>query len=160
MRRIILALLLVVFSAPLLEAQDIRLKGIRAVKIVMMMDDDAMDSTALRTAIELRCRESGIRILRPTDTLGIADAFLSVGVTWMWSSDSTQRTWVLTERVEGIAWTSKKPSALVMGWLWGSPQPSMGILGSRRSFPEKIRAEAIARTEEFLNEYWAANPKH
>jgi hypothetical protein len=139
------------------------LKDIKSVSVILDLNakdvDDNFDESALRTAIELRCRQNGLTVVSPSDTTTAPDAFITYEALAMWNMDKTQRIHYSRLYLDAIARTTRLSSPrAVFGTLWSSGG-SIGYAGRDHAFSKVLREAAEQATDKFLNTYLSVNPK-
>jgi hypothetical protein len=162
----ILALLLLTVVPPLVGQGDYEmtrktLAGLKSICVLLersgnVGEDDGLDTTQIRTDVELKLRQAGIVVLSPeqSSSRGLS-AFLYVNIL-AFQREGVYAFYVdltILQRVRLI----REPSVAVPGGTW-SGQSYLGTVG-RDGFADFVRSSVRDRTDEFINAYLAANPK-
>jgi len=129
------------------------------------MKEDAqqkgLSETQLRTDVELKLRQAGIRVLTKeevTHTLGLPFLFVSVNTLQpQGSSHSGLYAFAVNVELIQTICLGRSPSGLTLGRTWNAA----GVFGTvgRETLGESVRNEVRDATDQFINAYLAANPK-
>jgi hypothetical protein len=156
---VVIFALLVTARASAQFPPEFPLKGVRLVYLGgLKLDDETVragvDTSSLRTSIELRLREAGLRIATTTDTA--IDGFVEVEVTTVRSPAAPNllafRYTISFEQAVTIQRNGR--------WLFATTWNDGGvaIVGSAK-YDSGVREEVVRQLERFLNDWLKANPR-
>lgn len=134
------------------------LRGLRGIGVQVAVSDAASKAgyteARLRTEVELRLRESGIRVLNRDEVL-MAPGYPDLRVTVDALEDGGTLIYVVTAEVlQAAALTRDRSVVLTEAGTWSTS--SFGVVG-RSNFAEGMRSSVRVRVERFVNAYLAAN---
>ena len=128
--------------------------------LVEHIDDDAqrdgLDTLQVRTDVEVKLRQAGIRVLSEEEMLATA------GVPYLYINIQTAKNrlsvYAFSVRIElhEAATLIRKSSMRVLATTWSSPG-LIGTVGSQKLV--SVREDVRDQTDQFINAYLAANPK-
>ncbi len=117
--------------------------------------------TQLRTDVELKLRQAGIRVLTKeevTHTLGLPFVYVNVNtIPLQSSSPSSQYAFALNVELMQTICLGRSPSGLTIGRTWDA----VGLFGTvgGNDLGEYVRTRVRDLTDQFINAYLAANSK-
>lgn len=153
--------LLLTVPAPTESSSAASLRGIRSLRVTLHIQGTNVPEQSLRTDIELRLRQSGLRLA--DDAEGQLQLVLQVA-----PGPSGYRVYYATlsfvERMVRISdYRASLPKPADESWIpaFEAASWSQAVLGFERPdlLPETMRARARDLADAFLNDYLAANPR-
>ena len=140
------------------------LAGLRGVYVeVQLKTDEAQRSglteVQLRTDVELRLREAGIKVVafeQTGDTLGLPSLFVGVSAVPLKTLPGLYAISVTVDIFQPIALV-RNPSTVAVGETWNA----VGVCGAAGAdhVEETVRKAVRDLMDQFINAYLAANPK-
>jgi hypothetical protein len=142
------------------------LAGLRGVHVdVWGVREDAqrhgLSETQLQTDVELRLREAGIEVLSMDDllrTAGVPVLHVTAGTMHLSDSMSGVYAYCVSVELEQGTHLARTPSVHVIGRTWNATG-MFGVVGANH-LEERVRRDVRDLTDQFINAYLAANPKH
>jgi|ERR1041385_4021742 hypothetical protein len=144
------------------EASRATLVGLPGVYVLVEnVDDDAqrdgLDTLQVRTDVEVKLRQAGIRVLSREEwlsTAGVPNLYVNIQ-----TAKNQQNVYAFSVRIElsqGVTLV-RQPSPRLLVTTWSTPGV-IGTVGSKKL--ASLRDNVRDQTDQFINAYLAANPKH
>jgi len=117
-----------------------------------------VNESSLRTSVELKLRQNGVRVLSVGDSSTYPRAYFNVEVDTMWEPSI----WVYRFDVyvnQAAVTVPARAGGIVFARLWAPPYPGLGTAGHNFDFNEVLQKAVLAKVDSFLNDYLAANPR-
>lgn len=143
-----------------LTARQKNLIGLPAVKVVLTPPDSVavFNLATVRTAIELRLRSNGIRVLDVADTTARRTDLFYVDIQALRNSPGYSVAVKIDVHVDELAQLLRKKPSYVYARIWdGEGAGGIGLL-PKADFEAAILPNILAAIDAFVNDYLAANP--
>ncbi|MFH1374735.1 MAG: hypothetical protein ABII79_13170 [bacterium] len=135
------------------------LRGIQSVKVfITTSGEDHTLESQIKTGVELKLRLAGIDVVPEEDTVRRTQSFLDVLITWTKLDDDHHLIFSVDLELMTFAHLPHDTScALHNVIIWNNSY--FAITPSKRKFRQDARLQAKDLTDQFINDYLAANPK-